>query len=307
MDDNNGWIWSIDNNKGFSVNHLSKLIDSRILSPGCLGRVVKWNNWVPRKVNIFNWRVVNDRIPHLSNLDKRGIDVHSLLCPLCDSDIEYSNHILFNCHKVKPIWLKCFDWWNYSVSAHHPSFISLVSSFFSHDNKWRLLMRIYFPKFRFCRFCGSPTGVNVLALIWRWRNRIIHTVSDSRQAVIDEDIFPQIKILSFLWISNWCKRLGFNWSTWISCPWEIVEGKICPGSWDPFLSNRKGCSTKCTFNCSAGSVTQDHWSLPGPDEKSGITPYGLVENDSGLVRSLSEVKTLWWDPLGHAISLIRIE
>ena len=28
----------------------------------------------------------------------------------------------------------------------------------------RLLMRIYFPKFRFCRFCGSPTGVNVWAL-----------------------------------------------------------------------------------------------------------------------------------------------
>ncbi|KAI3668417.1 hypothetical protein L1987_88604 [Smallanthus sonchifolius] len=23
------------------------------------------------------------------------------------------------------------------------------------------------------------------------------------------------------------------------------------------------------------------WSLPGPDEKNGITPYGLVENDSG--------------------------
>ena len=46
----------------------------------------------------------------------------------------------------------------------------------------------------------------------------------SRHAVIDEDIFPQIQILSFLWISNRCKRLGFNWSTWISCPWEIVEG-----------------------------------------------------------------------------------
>ncbi|PWA59031.1 RNA-directed DNA polymerase, eukaryota, Reverse transcriptase zinc-binding domain protein [Artemisia annua] len=213
MDDNDGWIWSLDNNKGFSVNHLSKLIDSRILSPGCLGRVVNWNNWVPRKVNIFNWRVVNDIIPHLSNIYKRGIDVHSLLCPLCDSDIEDSNHILFNCHKVKPMWLKCFDWWNYSVSAHPPSFVSLVSSFFSHNNKW------------LAKICHGVSLV-VLWAIWRWRNRIIHTVSDSRQAVIDEDIFPQIQILSFLWISNRCKRLGFNWSTWISCPWEIVEDLI---------------------------------------------------------------------------------
>ncbi|KAI3668792.1 hypothetical protein L1987_88191 [Smallanthus sonchifolius] len=35
---------------------------------------------------------------------------------------------------------------------------------------------------------------------------------------------------------------------------------------------------------------QDLWSLPGPDEKNGITPYGLVENDSGLVRGLLEVE-----------------
>ncbi|KAL8214525.1 hypothetical protein R6Q57_003974 [Mikania cordata] len=35
------------------------------------------------------------------------------------------------------------------------------------------------------------------------------------------------------------------------------------------------------LSCSAGSITQDLWSLPGPDEKNGITPYGLVENDSG--------------------------
>ncbi|GFP93815.1 protein ycf2 [Phtheirospermum japonicum] len=29
------------------------------------------------------------------------------------------------------------------------------------------------------------------------------------------------------------------------------------------------------LSCSAGSVAQDLWSLPGPDEKNGITSYGL--------------------------------
>nr|YP_011017271.1 Ycf2 [Calystegia hederacea]YP_011017288.1 Ycf2 [Calystegia hederacea]WQF68934.1 Ycf2 [Calystegia hederacea]WQF68951.1 Ycf2 [Calystegia hederacea] len=42
--------------------------------------------------------------------------------------------------------------------------------------------------------------------------------------------------------------------------------------------------------CSAGSVAQDLWSLPGPDEKNGITSYGLVENDSDLVHGLLEVE-----------------
>nr|YP_010513681.1 hypothetical protein Ycf2 [Cratylia mollis]YP_010513698.1 hypothetical protein Ycf2 [Cratylia mollis]UXL85252.1 hypothetical protein Ycf2 [Cratylia mollis]UXL85269.1 hypothetical protein Ycf2 [Cratylia mollis] len=44
------------------------------------------------------------------------------------------------------------------------------------------------------------------------------------------------------------------------------------------------------LSCSAGSVAQDLWSLPGPDEKNGITSYGLVENNSDLVHSLLEVE-----------------
>nr|YP_011009761.1 hypothetical chloroplast RF21 [Sieruela rutidosperma]YP_011009778.1 hypothetical chloroplast RF21 [Sieruela rutidosperma]WPW43020.1 hypothetical chloroplast RF21 [Sieruela rutidosperma]WPW43038.1 hypothetical chloroplast RF21 [Sieruela rutidosperma] len=44
------------------------------------------------------------------------------------------------------------------------------------------------------------------------------------------------------------------------------------------------------LSCSAGSVAQDLWSLPGPDEKNGITSYGFVENDSDLVHGLLEVQ-----------------
>nr|QWL17084.1 hypothetical chloroplast RF21 [Plantago brasiliensis]QWL17101.1 hypothetical chloroplast RF21 [Plantago brasiliensis] len=44
------------------------------------------------------------------------------------------------------------------------------------------------------------------------------------------------------------------------------------------------------LSCSAGSVAQDLWSLPGPDEKNGITSYRLVENDSDLVHGLLEIE-----------------
>nr|YP_010615246.1 Ycf2 [Illigera cordata]YP_010615265.1 Ycf2 [Illigera cordata]WAS37720.1 Ycf2 [Illigera cordata]WAS37739.1 Ycf2 [Illigera cordata] len=44
------------------------------------------------------------------------------------------------------------------------------------------------------------------------------------------------------------------------------------------------------LSCSAGSVAQDLWSPPGPDEKNRITSYGFVENDSGLVHGLLEVE-----------------
>nr|YP_008999896.1 hypothetical chloroplast RF21 [Petrosavia stellaris]AGY95348.1 hypothetical chloroplast RF21 [Petrosavia stellaris] len=44
------------------------------------------------------------------------------------------------------------------------------------------------------------------------------------------------------------------------------------------------------LSCFAGSVAQDLWSSPGPDEKNLITSYGFVENDSDLVHSLLEVE-----------------
>ncbi|KAL8471336.1 hypothetical protein ACS0TY_028213 [Phlomoides rotata] len=44
------------------------------------------------------------------------------------------------------------------------------------------------------------------------------------------------------------------------------------------------------LSCSVGSVAQDLWSLPGSDEKNGITSYELVENDSDLVHGILEVE-----------------
>ena len=40
------------------------------------------------------------------------------------------------------------------------------------------------------------------------------------------------------------------------------------------------------LSCSVGSVPQDLWFLPKPDEKNGITSYELVENNSDLVHGL---------------------
>ncbi|MFQ6668740.1 hypothetical protein Gotur_034279 [Gossypium turneri] len=41
---------------------------------------------------------------------------------------------------------------------------------------------------------------------------------------------------------------------------------------------------------SIGFVAQDLWSLPGPDDKNGITSYGFIENDSDIVHDLLEVE-----------------
>ncbi|KAJ0018771.1 hypothetical protein Pint_09752 [Pistacia integerrima] len=54
------------------------------------------------------------------------------------------------------------------------------------------------------------------------------------------------------------------------------------------------------LSCSTGSIAQDLWSPPGPDEKKGITSFGCFENDSDLVHGLLELE-------GALVGFSRIE
>ncbi|GKF17314.1 RNA-directed DNA polymerase, eukaryota, reverse transcriptase zinc-binding domain protein, partial [Tanacetum coccineum] len=43
---------------------------------------------------------MNDRI----NISRRGADIESILCPICDNAVESLRHIFFNCHVAKEIF-----------------------------------------------------------------------------------------------------------------------------------------------------------------------------------------------------------
>ncbi|XP_071714376.1 uncharacterized protein [Rutidosis leptorrhynchoides] len=57
------------------------------------------------------WRARKKRLPVLTELDKRGIDLHSVRCPLCDGDIETVDHSIVVCKHALDIWCKVFSWW----------------------------------------------------------------------------------------------------------------------------------------------------------------------------------------------------
>ncbi|GKC69920.1 RNA-directed DNA polymerase, eukaryota, reverse transcriptase zinc-binding domain protein, partial [Tanacetum coccineum] len=71
----------------------------------------RWNKYLPSKVNISSWRIKNQRLPTRLNLDKRGIDLHSVRCPICDDDLESENHIFVECIVAKDTWSAILKWW----------------------------------------------------------------------------------------------------------------------------------------------------------------------------------------------------
>ncbi|XP_071704577.1 uncharacterized protein [Rutidosis leptorrhynchoides] len=109
------WRWEGSNNGLFTTKRLSSLLDSKLLMVGPNGVETLRNNLVPKKVEIFIWRSRKKCIPTLVELDKRGIDLHSVRCPLFNDGVELVGHALLFCKSVFDIWEKVFKWWGVIV------------------------------------------------------------------------------------------------------------------------------------------------------------------------------------------------
>ncbi|GJW21773.1 RNA-directed DNA polymerase, eukaryota, reverse transcriptase zinc-binding domain protein [Tanacetum coccineum] len=77
---NDSWQWSLDVSKGFSVASARSLIDSCTLDDG-----------------------------------SKGIEVDSLLCPICHEDVETANHTFFNCGMAQDLWALLARWWELDI------------------------------------------------------------------------------------------------------------------------------------------------------------------------------------------------
>ena len=88
-----GWEWELNGGNGFTVASVRQLIDVNMLDADSVP--TRWNVMVPAKVNIFAWRLMLNRLPTKVNLDRRSIDVGSVLCPICAAEVETVNHVFF--------------------------------------------------------------------------------------------------------------------------------------------------------------------------------------------------------------------
>ncbi|GJR75014.1 putative RNA-directed DNA polymerase [Tanacetum coccineum] len=103
--------WFLASDEVFSVKHIRELIDEKILSAVTYVEETSWCKFVPRKVNVFIWRLKCGRIPVRSILDNIGIDLDSTLCPCCENSVETIDHIMVRCPLVSAVWSKIFLWW----------------------------------------------------------------------------------------------------------------------------------------------------------------------------------------------------
>ncbi|GJS29222.1 reverse transcriptase domain, reverse transcriptase zinc-binding domain protein [Tanacetum coccineum] len=105
------WRWTLREDGVFTVKDLTKMVEEISLRIENGGQETLWNKWVPKKVNIFVWRALKGRILVREELDRRGIDLDTTLCPCCDSVAESCVHSLVLCNFAMSVWKKIFNWW----------------------------------------------------------------------------------------------------------------------------------------------------------------------------------------------------
>ncbi|GJZ70611.1 RNA-directed DNA polymerase, eukaryota, reverse transcriptase zinc-binding domain protein [Tanacetum coccineum] len=75
-----------------------------------LAHATTWDKSIPRKVNVFMWRLSLDRLPHRLNLSSRGMDIPAISCPSCNANVESANHVFFECDIATDMWKLVFRW-----------------------------------------------------------------------------------------------------------------------------------------------------------------------------------------------------
>ena len=197
------WRWNIDEDGEFSVGGTRRLIDSKVL----LGSLTKtrWNNWVPSKVNIFIWRLLLGRIPTRTRLRDRGIDVGSVLCPICGGEQETVEHLFIRCKVAEDVWNLVFRWLQIQrVQVHNISgFFAWVDGISIHQQRKKMV---------------DVVVCNTLWFLWRFRNDVVYDAGLIRKSVL----FDSIREFSFCWVSNRQKRHLVNWTSWLQNPLNIL-------------------------------------------------------------------------------------
>ncbi|GJZ31312.1 RNA-directed DNA polymerase, eukaryota, reverse transcriptase zinc-binding domain protein [Tanacetum coccineum] len=80
------WFWALEGSGVFTVASIRKMIDDFMLPE--MSSKTRWIKVDPIKVNVHAWKVKIDGLPTRLNISRRGIDIESILCPMCSKAVE---------------------------------------------------------------------------------------------------------------------------------------------------------------------------------------------------------------------------
>ncbi|GJV05373.1 RNA-directed DNA polymerase, eukaryota [Tanacetum coccineum] len=183
------WIWSLAGAGDFSVASARKYIDDLRLPSSPYK--TRWLKVVPKKINVLAWKVRFDFLPTRLNLSRRGVDLHYILCPNCNVEVESTSHVFFACSMMKDLYRKIFTWWDLSHSEFrsYDDWFEWLQSIRMHSKLKDLLEGVFYV---------------VWWLVWNFRNKSLFDSRYPSKAII----FDVLVSCSFYW----CRAIATHFS-----------------------------------------------------------------------------------------------
>ncbi|GJU24286.1 RNA-directed DNA polymerase, eukaryota, reverse transcriptase zinc-binding domain protein [Tanacetum coccineum] len=196
------WQWLLDVSPGYSVASVRSLVDARTLDVD--SNATRWIRCIPNKIKVFLWRLSLNKLPSRVTLDLKGIDVGSLLCPICHEDVESVNHIFFSCEMAKALWDLFAKWWELDIP-----FCDNISDWFTWLDSLKVSNKV--------RSFIEGVGGTLMWFIWNYRNHLVFSSSRPKKALLWDSTVSQ----SFLWISSRNPKFNLSWIGWLQNPLAI--------------------------------------------------------------------------------------
>nr|GEX17885.1 zinc finger, CCHC-type [Tanacetum cinerariifolium] len=151
-------------------------------------------------------KILRGRLLVREELDKRGIDLDSPLCPSCDSVAESCSHCLVTCDLAMNVWNKIFRWWKVGyVNAFS------IDMFKRHDfRRWQKKMHFLLTTLKLVYVLTTPmlelledATIEAIRIRAKWENddyicrgHILNGMSDSLF-----DVYTNVESAKELWDS----------------------------------------------------------------------------------------------------------
>ncbi|GJY97028.1 RNA-directed DNA polymerase, eukaryota [Tanacetum coccineum] len=218
------WVWDLNGEGNFCVKDARDLLDEVFLPKENV--VTRWIKSIPIKINVFAWKLHLDRIPTRINLDRRGVQVPYILCPVCNDAHEDTSHLFFSCVVATDIARLICRWWNLTWIP-----VGSYSDWLAWFNTIRLGSKIK----------GILEGVFYVTWwsLWNFRNQLLFANQKPRKDVL----FDEVVTRSFSWSLARSKNI-FSWESWLQHPY-LIALDVCEAVryFFKFSDLPKGCNS----------------------------------------------------------------
>ncbi|GJZ90509.1 RNA-directed DNA polymerase, eukaryota, partial [Tanacetum coccineum] len=217
------WKWSLENSGDFSVASVRKMLDDKMLPD--VTTKTRWIKLVPIKVNVHAWKVKIDSLPTRFNISRRGMDIESITCSICDNEVESSSHLFFKCNMVRDIIRKITRWWDitYIEADSYEDWLNWLVNLRLSSNYKQALEGVFYVMWWH---------------VWQYRNKYIFEAVSSPKAMIFEDIvFMMLR-------EDFCLITGFRFGKVSLDPKEEDHSEFLLRSASKGISNSKSVHTR---------------------------------------------------------------